>query len=372
MKVLYIITRASEIGGAQVHVKDLCVKLLTDGHNPEVIVGESGPLVDMLENKGVKVHILPSLVRDISPMKDLLCVFQLRQLVKKIKPDLVTLHSSKAGIIGRLSLVASNIPVVFTVHGWSFADGVSEKKKKLYIWIERVVSIFTDKIITVSEQDKKLALKYRVTSNSKQVVIHNGIPDKTVEISSVKFDECVRLISVARFCEQKDHETLLYALHPLRNEQWHLSLVGKGPNLSRIKDLAVKLELDMKVDFLGERSDVESLIASSDILLLISNWEGFPMSILEGMRASLPVIASDVGGVNEAVKDGVTGYLVKKADVLCLTECIKKLLDNKTLRLNMGKNGGYLFDNEFTFDSMYKKTFAVYNSVSFENKKNIS
>ncbi|WP_269724112.1 glycosyltransferase family 4 protein [Yersinia enterocolitica] len=253
-------------------------------------------------------------------------------------------------------MIATNIPVVFTVHGWSFADGVSDKKKKLYIWIERAVSIFADKIITVSEQDKKLALRYRVTSDSKQVVIHNGIPDKTIETSNIKDNKCLRLISVARFCEQKDHETLLTALYPLRNEQWHLSLVGKGPDLDKIRELAVKLELDRKIDFLGERSDVENLIASSDIFLLISNWEGFPISILEAMRASLPVIASDVGGVNEAVKDGVTGYLVKKADTRNLTECIKILLNDEELRLNMGQNGESSFNSHFTFDLMYKKT----------------
>ncbi|MGP6379010.1 glycosyltransferase family 4 protein [Yersinia bercovieri] len=369
MRVLYIITRANEIGGAQVHVKDLCIKLLAEGHKPEVIVGESGLLVDMLKSKGINVHILPSLVRDISPLKDISCIFKLRKLVKKINPDIVTLHSSKAGIIGRLSLIFSGIPVVFTVHGWSFADGVSKSKKRFYILIERAVSLFTDIIITVSKQDKELALKYKVASNSKQIVIHNGISKKSIETRNTVNSECIRLISVARFCEQKDHETLLNSLYLLKNESWHLSLVGKGPNLDKIKKLAVTLGLDNKIDFLGERTDVENLIASSDVFLLISNWEGFPISILEGMRASLPVIASDVGGINESVENGVTGYLVKKADVLALTECIKKLISDRTLRLYMGKNGCESFNNKFTFDHMYNKTKEVYMKACMEKKE---
>ncbi|ENA3446243.1 glycosyltransferase family 4 protein [Yersinia enterocolitica] len=362
MKILFIITKANEIGGAQTHIKDLCIRLQQDGHEPQVIVGETGALVDILHSYNIKVYIFPLLVREITPIKDIKCIFKLRKLIKEINPDIVTLHSSKAGIVGRLSLIGSGVPVVFTAHGWSFANGVSGNKKLIYIWIERICSLFTDKIITVSEQDKILAIKYKVAAEDKQVVIHNGIPEKTT-LYEKENSECVRLISVARFCEQKDHETLLKALCLIKNSNWNITLIGKGPDFGKIKFLADELGLSSKIFFLGERLDVENLLSLSDVFLLISNWEGFPISILEAMRASLPVIASDVGGVNEAVKDNINGFLVNRKDVKDLAYKIEKLINDRHLRDTMGKQGECYFRNEFSFDVMYEKNLAIYKKV---------
>ncbi|CFV22441.1 glycosyltransferase family 4 protein [Yersinia pseudotuberculosis] len=368
MKILYIITKANEIGGAQIHIKDLCIRLLNDGNEPEVIVGENGALVDFLINENIKVHILPSLVRDISPIKDMKCILQMRKLVKEINPDVVTIHSSKAGIIGRLSLICSGLPVIFTAHGWSFANGINDKRKFIYIWIEKFCAIFSDKIITVSKQDKDLAIKYKVATDEQQIIIHNGILGKSVENKKNDNETCIRLISIARFCEQKDHETLLKALALINNNNWNLSLIGKGPCLEKTKLLTKELGLNDKVIFLGERLDVEVLLASSDVFLLISNWEGFPISILEAMRASLPVIASDVGGVCEAVNHGDNGFLVNRKDIYGLSKVIETLIENKELRLKMGKCGESLFKNDFDFESMYQKTLSVYSDV-FNKRK---
>ncbi|WP_161537544.1 glycosyltransferase family 4 protein, partial [Escherichia albertii] len=308
MKLLFIITKADEIGGAQIHIRDLTNQLLLDDHIVDVIVGENGALVSELKKKNVPVHIVPSLVRQINPVKDFMATFFIRRLIKKIRPDIISLHSSKAGIVGRFAAIGMNIPVLFTAHGWAFANGVGKKQQKLYCAIERFMTPFARKIITVSQQDKDLAVKYRVASSDKQVVIHNGMPD--IDISSVQKSNAgstaVNLISVARFSEQKDHKTLFLALKGIDDLEWRIQLIGKGPLLVYYKELAAELGISDRVQFLGERHDVAHLLHQSDVFLLISNWEGFPRSILEAMRAGIPVIASDVGGSSESVTDNHT------------------------------------------------------------------
>lgn len=360
MKILYIITRANEIGGAQTHLRDMTSALVNDNHHVELIVGEQGALVDELRAMNVKVHIIPDLVREISPYKDIKSALITRKIIKEFSPDVIALHSSKAGIVGRLAALFLNVPVVFTVHGWSFANGVNDNKRRLYIVIERLFSKITDEIITVSAQDKQLAIEHNVASASQQTVIHNGVPLKKSAPHVYYKNEVVKLISVARFSEQKDHKSLLRALSLLEAKNWELTLVGKGPKLDEMKDLTRQLGINENVIFTGERLDVDSLLADSDIFLLISNWEGFPISILEAMREGLPVLASDVGGVSESVIDGKTGYLVPRADIDAIKDRLANLINDFSLRAELGKAGNEFFQEKFSFNAMYNQTVELY------------
>ncbi|EPL6455568.1 glycosyltransferase family 4 protein [Providencia rettgeri] len=364
MNIIYIITKANEIGGAQIHVRDLSTAMKELGHNVTVIVGESGALTEQLHTNKIDYIIEPTLVRNISPIKDLICTIKLRSMLKKLSPDIVTLHSSKAGIIGRLALIRTGIPCIFTAHGWAFADGISGKRKKLYILIERIFSNFCDKIIAVSNQDKNLAIKYKVATNNKQVVIHNGIPDLSIKSSSERTSSSIiRIITVARFSEQKDHITLLKALSKISSTNWTLDLVGQGPLESHIKSLANELNLNDKVNFLGERHDVNKLLSLSDIFILPSNWEGLPISIIEAMSLSLPIIASDVGGVNEMVTS-FNGYLIPRGDSDKMSEAITELIDNRNKRISMGRKSREIYSESFNFQQMLTQTCNLYYQVS--------
>ena len=141
---------------------------------------------------------------------------------------------------------------------------------------------------------------------------------------------------VARFGAQKDHPTLLRALAGLRDLPWQLDLVGEGPLLSQTRTLAASLGLEDRVHFLGQRMDVDRILANAQVGLLITNWEGFPLSILEAMRANLPVVASGVGGVSESVTDGVTGFVVPQGDVEVLRDRLRRLLSDPALRASLG------------------------------------
>jgi glycosyltransferase involved in cell wall biosynthesis len=124
-----------------------------------------------------------------------------------------------------------------------------------------------------------------------------------------------------------------------------------------------RLGLTERVVFAGERKDVPELLAGADIFVLASNWEGLPLSILEAMRASLPVVATRVGGVDEAVEDGVSGYLTAPKDVATLRARLQTLVSSKELQREMGLNGRARYEKDFQVEVMVKKTLAIYNEV---------
>lgn len=362
MKICYVITKADEIGGAQVHVRDLAKSMVDQGHDVVVITGEKGELVEQLEDLNIKVLVDSNLKRNISLKYDIKAFFSLRRKVAHFEPDLLALHSTKAGIIGRLVGKSLSIPTVFTVHGWAFALGICERKRKAYIIIERIFAkLFTNYIITVSEQDRQLAIRNKVGSENFMKTVHNGIsvPLTKVQRSNVSC-QVINLVMVARFSEQKDHLTLFNALEGIDKTKWRLKLVGKGALLDSYKKLAKEKCLSDNIEFLGERRDVADILSHSDIFLLISNWEGYPLSTLEAMAIGLPVIATDVGGVSEALVDNENGYLIPRGDHLYLRDRIEFLMKNPHLMDNMSKNNVIKFDNDHTLDKMVSSTVKVY------------
>lgn len=352
------------MGGAQTHISHLATHLGSE-FDVHVAVGVKGPLWNKLQSSGIPVYHVPSLVRSISPFKDIKCINEIVGLLKSIKPDLISTHSSKAGILGRLAAHRCGIPAIFTAHGWAFTEGVPEMQRRLYIHVERTAARWSGKIICVSEYDRQLALKHGVGSPEQLITIHNGMPLLPGDYLAKQGEkDPVRLIMVSRFSEQKDHQLLLYALSELRvNHDFVVDLVGDGPLLPQYKELTRKLALDDNVNILGARTDVPELLAKAQVFLLISKWEGFPRSILEAMRAGLPVIASDVGGARESVVDGETGFLVPRGDVYILRDRLATLINQAELRVQMGRKGRDRFLQNFTFQHMLTKTLGVYQEV---------
>lgn len=363
LKIAYIVTRSDRIGGAQVHVRDLAVSLLRSGHEAIVLTGSNGPYVNALRDAGVEVLTLPHLGAAINPVRDLQAFGEIRSALKSERPDLVSTHSSKAGILGRAAGRTLGLPVVFTAHGWAFTPGIPRREASLYRWIERVAAPLATRVITVSDFDRQLALAHRVVSAEKVVTVHNGMPDIDPALRADPGRSPVRLAMIARFEAQKDHPTLLRALAGVQDVAWHLDLIGDGPLMADAQAMSRDLGLADRVHFWGQRLDVADRLAEAQVAVLITNWEGFPRSILEAMRAGLPVISSAVGGVPESVKDGDTGFLVPASDVGALQRRLRQLLADPELRRRMGQSGRERYERHFTLAKTVEKTLAVYADV---------
>ena len=346
------------------HVRDLACAFLSRGHQPFVVTGGSGPYTEGLRAAGVETFVLASLGVPIDPLRDLRALHEIRALLKRLRPDLVSTHSSKAGILGRVAARSLSIPVIFTAHGWAFTPGVPSREAAMYRCIERLAAPLACRIITVSDFDRQLALARGVAASQKVVTVHNGMPDVGPEFRADPTRRPPRLAMVARFEPQKDHTTLLHALAGLRQEPWHLDLIGDGPLLSHTEALTRQLGLRGRIQFWGQRMDVEARLAQAQVALLITNWEGFPRSILEAMRAGLPVVSSAVGGIAESVRNGQTGFTVPQGDVEGLRQRLKELLDDPGLRLRMGRSGRELYEQRFTLTHTVERTFAIYAEVT--------
>ncbi|WP_377887634.1 glycosyltransferase family 4 protein [Alkalihalobacillus sp. R86527] len=370
MKIAFLITHWDNIGGAQIHVRYLARSLVLDGHSVYLLVGGKNPPFIMKDEYGIEVLKIENLDREINPIKDWRSLKELKESLRKIQPDLLTIHSSKAGLLGRLVADSLEVPVIFTAHGWSFTEGIQTGKRIIYIIAEKLGSLLSSKVITVSDYDRKLALSHKIATPLNIQTIHNGVVDVSNELYANPENHPPRLTMIARFQEQKDHATLINALSGLRHLEWELSLIGNGPLLENIKKLVAKNNLDNRVHFLGEREDVEMQLSNSQALLLISKWEGLPLSILEGMRAGLPVIASDVGGVSEVLHNGENGYLIPRNGVDELRNSLEEIITDPILRKTLGDNGRKHYEENFTYELMYKKTFDVYSeAVKSKNQR---
>ncbi|MFE3573629.1 glycosyltransferase family 4 protein [Lysinibacillus sp. NPDC059133] len=359
-----------KIGGAQKHVEALAIKLKQDAHEVTIVTGLYDPSLWRFQEEKIDVISITDMQRAIHFKKDLQTFWQVRAAFKKIQPDIIAAHSSKAGAIGRVVGRLLRIPTVFTAHSWSFTEGVPHKKKRLYRRMEKSVQPLTAKIITVSEYDRKLALTKKIAPAHKMLTIHNGIDqiEKQVAPNREK-EEHPLIVMVARFEVPKRQDLLLEALAELSDIPWRLQLIGDGSLRPNLETFIATKGLTDRVSFLGNQLDVTSLLEESHLFVLLSDWEGLPISIIEAMRAGLPVIATNVGGVNELVSDNENGFLINRDDKGTLKNRLKQLLMDKNLRQKMGDASERRFLRNFTFLPMYQKTLFVYEQAVSKSVK---
>lgn len=334
-RVLILITLA-EAGGAQTAVS-LFLSELTREFDVTLAAHGSGPLCEAAHAAGVPFVQLEQVRRPLHPWHDALGLIELVRLCRRVRPDIVHAHSSKAGILGRLAAALARVPIrIFTVHGWSF-EAYGGLPARLYLWIERLVQPITTSVICVAHSTRERGLSARACTAGRTVVIHNAV-DVSSFVERPRADGPPRIISVSRFAFPKDFATLVEALEKIQAD-YRALLVGEGPIRAEVAAALRRPRLASRVQLLGACRDVPDLLGSSDIFVLSSRSEGLPISILEAMAARLPIVATDVGGVAEAVVDGETGLLVPAGNAKALAAALERLIEDVELRRRLGASG---------------------------------
>ena len=260
--------------------------------------------------------------REISVSEDLKAALKIRKIIKKENPDVLYCHSSMAGAIGRTAAVWSGCKVIYNPHGWSFDMAISSKKKMFYRIFEKFLALTTDKIVAISEYEKRIALKNKICSENKIEVILNGIDlnkCKSVKAEKTKlgYKEKDFIIGcAARLSEQKD--PLLFAdvagyiakKHPDVRFIW----VGDGELREDFISALKKNNVFDKTTVTGWVSNPCEYISIFDVAVLLSKWEGFGLCLAEYIALGKPVVATNVGAVSEIVQDGVCGRLADYRD----------------------------------------------------------
>lgn len=361
MKILYLITK-SEAGGAQTHLADLCRYFKGQGHQILVMAGGNGWLKEECGKIGVQYQINEYFSNSANPLRICKAIKEIKKCANEFQPDIVHCHSSAAAFLGRLA-VKGKYKTIYTAHGWGFNLGMNSVLRYSVLLAEKMVAGYTDKYICVSEFVKKLGLKYSLAPENKFTVIYNGVKTEDREVFPGN-DDKINLIFVGRLAEPKKPELAIRAIGFLPAElknKIKFTIVGDGPKKEFLRQVAVreKVEVDFRGTLPREKSMEE--LSRADVFVFVSSWEGFPYTILEAMSVGLPVIASSVGGVAEAVNKN-NGFLIKN-EVREISEVLKRLAENKELRLKLGQNGQDRIKKDFSLEKMLNDTAKVYLEV---------
>lgn len=366
-KILYILTKA-DLGGVSKYILEI-IEHLQDTIEPFFIMSSSGYLSDELQKLGFSdnIHFVP-MTNSISNIPlHITSILKTLKIINEIKPNIIHCNSTTGGIVGRLCGFLSNTPVIFTAHGWAFTDGISKGKQIFYKVLESMLTVFTKKIICVSEFDRQIALKVMPIFKKKLITIHNGISNIDEEFIKKDFStDKIKIVMISRFCPQKDPYTLIFAVSNLIKEGYdiRLDLFGYGEELNRVLE-CIKSQNTDKIQYKGEISDVTPILKDYDIYSLISNWEGLPIGIIEGMRAGLPILVSDVGGNSECIKDN--GFMVKRQDKEDCIRQLKALYNKKEKLQELGQNSQKFYNEEFMVKIMVNKINKEYAFINGDN-----
>ncbi|MFV8751677.1 glycosyltransferase family 4 protein [Nannocystaceae bacterium ST9] len=357
-RIAFVITRSDVIGGAQLHVFELAKALHALGHQVTVMTGE-GPFVDKLRAVGVPVWPVPELIRAIDPITDARAIAKLYTALLAFNPDLISTHSTKAGWLARAVGKTLGVPVLVTAHGWLLEQGRLAAWQRVAKLAEQTTAPLADVILCVSNYDRELALRHRIAPAAKLRVVHNALPEADAPQADPGRSP-PKLVMVARFEEPKDPLTAIAALARLRALEWTCELIGDGPMRPQVERAIAEQGLADRIVLAGTRDDVPQRLAEAQVFMLITRREGFPISILEAMRAGLPVVASAVGGIAEAVVEGETGALVEAGDPAALAGALEPLLRDAGLRTKLGQAGRRRFVAEFEFATHLRRIWAIY------------
>ena len=355
-RVLIVVTLA-ETGGAQTYVASL-LPALVEEYEVVVAAHGPGPLLEAARRAGARFVELEHLRRPLSPWRDLRGLLELVVLLRRERPDILHANSSKAGVLGRLAAALAGVPIrIFTVHGWAFSahSGIAAA---LYKGAERVLRPLTTITICVAESERVAGISARVCDPERTIVIRNGVA-ADAELPTRSDGAEPRVVAVGRLQRPKDPLTLVRALGRIRTG-FSAVVVGDGPGRPALEAEIHRLGLERAVVLLGDRSDVADLLGRADVFVLSSTSEGLPISILEAMAAALPVVASSVGGVAEAVDDGQTGLLVPPRDPVRLAAALERLLDDPALRRRLGANGRERIREHFGLEAFQRAHVDVY------------
>ncbi len=377
-RVLHVIRPAE--GGMKGHLASLAAGLREKGYDIEVACPGDTALARELKEAGFTVHPV-NLVGPLSPANDMVCVWQLRGIIRRGSYHIVHFHGSKAGLVGRIAAVLAGFPnTVLTVHNFIVYEEVPAVKKVLYRCGERVLSRFTSKIITVSEALKNdLIQNYKINSQ-KIISIYNGIDtskylrdmDRTAARTKfgIKPDTAV-VGTVARMAPQKGLNFLIEAIPLINAKICQMDkprnvtyiIAGDGPLRPELESQAARLGVDDTVIFPGFVEEIRELFACLDIFVIPSIAEGLSITTIEAMAAGLPVIASQVGGLPELVKDGETGFLVEPRNPEKLAEAVLRLLGDRDKCELFGQNARSFAGVRFNTEAMIDRTSRVYKAI---------
>lgn len=375
MRVMHVME--STIGGTRRHLVDLAGGLAERGLEVHLVVAaERQPDfredLEQLARAGCQVREL-AMVRSISPLRDARHLRTLEGLLRSVRPDVVHTHSSKAGVLGRAASIRTGIGRrVHTPHtlAFLFRDMFGPVRRRVFFELERRLCARTERVIAVSESEGRTVRESGVIDPGRVRVIPNGV-EVSSDTKRVPLDLAALGLDASRPCAAvigllnvaKGQDLAIDALGACPELQ--LLLVGHGEERQALEARAARRGVAGRVRLLGFRSDVAEILASVELLLLPSRWEGMPYVVMEAMACGVPVVATPVDGAVDLIEDGRTGWLAREVSASALGETLGEALAlTADARRGVGERGRERVARHFTRAAMVDAVVELYEELS--------
>jgi len=354
MRILHIVTNA-DLGGAPRVVTELANRAVRDGHECAAASVPDGPFWDHLDPR-VERFPLRHLRRALDPFSDPAAACEFKRLFRDWQPDIVHLHSSKAGVLGRVAAGRLRGQVVYTIHGF---DTIL-KAHRVFLPLERILARRCGAVVPVSEYDRRNLEAAGVRGRIE--LVRNGVSDRRgrVPLDAAAADRLaaarrrgeVVVLSIARLAPPKRFDLFLETARRMSGAKARFFWIGNGEPIA---------DLPPNVEALGELAEAGDYANLADLFLLLSDYEGLPMSVLEALACGKPVVASAVGGIGEAVDEGVGALVPNEAEAIAAA--VSALAGDPARREAAGKSARRRYEELFSADAMWDSYLHLYESL---------
>ncbi|WP_316820135.1 glycosyltransferase family 4 protein [Pedobacter gandavensis] len=365
IKILQAI-RQGKVGGGETHVLDLVNELDKQVFESVVLSFTEGPMVDRLRSDGFKVYVVPT----EKPFNYKVWK-AVRKIVEQEKIDLIHAHGTRANSNTFSTAKSLGIPLIYTVHGWSFHPDQSSTVKIIRTLSERFLVKMANRTICVSQSNLKEGLS-KFPMHDAQVIL-NGInqqkfnPDQ--QFKDVRKElgipaEAVLIGYIARITAQKEPLNFLRGIAQVPTDlNAKYLIVGDGELKSEMLELASSLNLNDRLIFQDFRSDIPDILNAVDIFCLPSLWEGLPIALLEAMAMKKAIIATEIDGIIDLIHPGENGVLIPISNPDKIAEAISLLIEDPVLRTKLGEQAGATVREKFNVDKMTRSVEDVYKAL---------
>jgi glycosyltransferase involved in cell wall biosynthesis len=373
--IIHIITRLLN-GGADENTVFSCNHSVSIGDDVTLIIGQeqNKEILSKIDSR-VSLVVVEDLIIEINPIKDLWALFEIKKIIKKISPNVVHTHTSKAGVLGRFAAWLSGTKlIIHTIHSLPFISA-NFFIKILYLFMEKITSLITHEFINVSNGTKEIYLKYKIGNLSNHHVIysafdvekfkntnkHQALKDLNTDID---LESAKIIIRMGRFEKLKGYKELIETFNKilLKFPNTVLILVGDGELLVENKQLSKTLNLEKNIIFTGFTDHPEKIIALADVCVMNSEREGLSRAMLQYLAGGKPVVCSNIYGVKEVMKNEINGSLYEGKDPNGLYDKLLFLLSNEEHLKNLTIGAKKTDISKWSLEIMGKKIDELYNS----------
>ncbi|MEJ2636439.1 MAG: glycosyltransferase family 4 protein [Calditrichia bacterium] len=359
IKVLHILTRLIAAGADENTIYTI-QGLDKSEFECDLLIGGESEIAEKVQEQGINVITVKSLVRSVNVIKDTLALIEIIRIILKNEYDIVHTHTAKAGFVGRLAAhIAGTKIIIHSLHGLSFHNFMPKFQRRFFVLLERFVGRYTDLFISVGENIKNKSIEEKIGSAVKYTTIYSGMDlgkFENINFDAIKMKKSLGLHeskfiigTVARLEPRKGPHYFIDVISHIKRSfpDSKAVIVGTGSFENELKEKVHALNLGEDIIFTGYRKDIAEIMSIFDVVCLTSLWEGIPRVLIQGAKLGKPLVAFDIDGNSEVIKNGINGFLIPPINIQEFADRVMDIIKDSTLRKSMALESLKIIDHRW-------------------------